>query len=68
MGGVGMRTTKWERMPLGIGRTHLEHVMDRLQSPASLDSAKIKALGKKIIMEEMSTIPKPDTAVRVQKE
>jgi small subunit ribosomal protein S10 len=51
LGGVGMRVTKWERMPLGIGATRLAHAMGGLEGTG--DSQKIKALGEKIVKEEM---------------
>jgi len=59
MGGVGMRVTKWERMPLGIGATRLAHAMHGLQG--SVDSQKIKALGDKIVSEEMSAAREDST-------
>ncbi|KAF9466685.1 hypothetical protein BDZ94DRAFT_1319209 [Collybia nuda] len=68
LGGVGMRTTKWERMPLGIGRTQLEDVMDRLQAPTTPNSEKIKALGRKIVMEEMNAATQSNATDNVQKE
>lgn len=52
LGGVGMRVTKWERMPLGVGVTQLAHSTYGLEG--SSDSQKIKALGEKIVMEEMA--------------
>lgn len=52
MGGVGMRVTRWERMPLGVGATRLEHAMRGLES--SVDSEKIKALGESIVRQEMA--------------
>jgi small subunit ribosomal protein S10 len=51
LGGVGMRITKWEHMPLGIGATRLVDAMRGLEG--SVDSQKIKALGEKIVLEEM---------------
>ena len=53
-----MRVTKWERMPLGIGATRLSHAMHELERP--MDAQKIKALGDKIVMEEM-TAPREDS-------
>lgn len=47
-----MRVTKWERMPLGVGVTQLAHSTYGLEG--SSDSQKIKALGEKIVMEEMA--------------
>ncbi|KAG7085733.1 hypothetical protein E1B28_003276 [Marasmius oreades] len=56
MGGVGMRITKWERMPIGVGKTRFAQVKDALEVPGSVDSVSIKDLGKKIIIEEMKDI------------
>lgn len=54
LGGVGMRVTRWERQPLGVGRMKLEQVEERLKgSKQQPDSKKIKALGEKIVVEEM---------------
>lgn len=50
LGGVGMRVTRWERMPLGIGATRLAHAVNGKED--LVDSKKIKALGDKIVMEE----------------
>ncbi|KAF9267262.1 ribosomal protein S10 [Marasmius fiardii PR-910] len=52
MGGVGMRIAKWERMPIGIGKTRFAQAKDALEVPGSVDSGSIKELGKKIILEE----------------
>lgn len=55
MGGVGMRVTRWERVPLGIGRTALEGVQGRLEAGKTETSAgKIKKMGEKIVVEEIS--------------
>ncbi|KAF8889000.1 hypothetical protein BD779DRAFT_1521472 [Infundibulicybe gibba] len=56
LGGVGMRVTKWERMPLGVGKTRLADVMERLENPASASADKIKALGDKIVMDELAAM------------
>ncbi|KAJ8075949.1 mitochondrial 37S ribosomal protein rsm10 [Marasmius tenuissimus] len=56
MGGVAMRITKWERMPVGVGKTRLAQVKGALQTPASVDSGSIKELGKKIVAEELKNL------------
>ena len=48
LGGVGMRVTKWRRMPVGVGKMMLAEVEEK---PSS---SEIKALGKKIAAEEMA--------------
>ncbi|KAK0225759.1 ribosomal protein S10 domain-containing protein [Armillaria fumosa] len=50
MGGVGMRTTTWERLPLGAARTANAVV------PVTEAGAKIKLLGEKIVKEEMAAL------------
>lgn len=65
MGGVGMRVTRWERMPFGVGRNMLERVDGELNKPAH----NIKALGEKIVNEEMAALAKAsgNTSVVAQK-
>ncbi|KAJ3788068.1 hypothetical protein GGU10DRAFT_287113 [Lentinula aff. detonsa] len=76
MGGVGIRVTKWERLPIGIGKTRLARVKEAFKAPVpdgvSSADAKllevqqegdsdanrkqaIKALGEKILKEELRT-------------
>ncbi|SJK97355.1 uncharacterized protein ARMOST_00607 [Armillaria ostoyae] len=50
MGGVGMRTTTWERLPLGSTRATKATV------PVTEAGAKIKQLGEKIVKEEMAAL------------
>ncbi|KAL0573944.1 mitochondrial 37S ribosomal protein rsm10 [Marasmius crinis-equi] len=59
MGGVGMRIVKWERMPVGVGKTRYAQVKGALQTPASVDEGSVKELGKKIIVEEMKNLKGP---------
>ncbi|RDB22410.1 37S ribosomal protein S10, mitochondrial [Hypsizygus marmoreus] len=69
MGGVGMRVTKWERMPLGVGASMLAKVEGQLEKPVQLDSQKIKALGEKIVLEEMAALKaKSDAPAVVEKQ
>ncbi|KAK0461426.1 ribosomal protein S10 domain-containing protein [Desarmillaria tabescens] len=52
MGGVGMRTTVWERLPLGLGR--IESTRGTVQVTEA--GAKIKQLGEKIVKEELAAL------------
>lgn len=51
MPGVGMRVTKWERAPVGIGRQVFQRGMDKLR--LDTDAAKVKALADKIVQQEL---------------
>ncbi|KAF8152344.1 ribosomal protein S10 domain-containing protein [Crassisporium funariophilum] len=51
MPGVGMKVTTWERIPLGIGASHIVR-LDHTQVSTVDASKTIKALGQKIIAEE----------------
>ncbi|KAF9067220.1 hypothetical protein BDP27DRAFT_1423099 [Rhodocollybia butyracea] len=44
MGGVGIRVTKWERLPLGIGKTRLAHVQQAFKVPNGVSKADMKLL------------------------
>ncbi len=52
MGGVGMRTTTWERLPLGAASTRAT----KAAVPVTEAGAKIKQLGEKIVKEEMAAL------------
>ncbi|KAG6828133.1 hypothetical protein H0H92_009087 [Tricholoma furcatifolium] len=52
LGGVGMRTTKWERMSMSVGQLRMENV-DKLGKKQGLAGEKIKALGAKIVEQEL---------------
>ncbi|KAG6841167.1 hypothetical protein C0991_001295 [Blastosporella zonata] len=54
LGGVGMRQTKWERMPLSVGKERLASV-DKLSKKQPLPAQNIKALGERIVAEELAT-------------
>ncbi|KAG5733404.1 hypothetical protein E4T56_gene4112 [Termitomyces sp. T112] len=58
MGGVGMRTTKWERMPLSVGKARMETV-SKLES---VNGKRIKAFGQKIIAAELAAQQKTKVA------
>ncbi|KAG7446435.1 ribosomal protein S10 [Guyanagaster necrorhizus] len=53
MGGVGMRITTWERLPLGVGGG-MESTRVRVQVTEA--SEKIKQLGEKIVKEELAAL------------
>ncbi|KAG6916627.1 hypothetical protein DXG01_006123 [Tephrocybe rancida] len=63
LGGVGMRTTKWERMPLSVGRTRVESVMNL--GKKALPAQEIKALGEKIVAEELAAQEKAKVAATI---
>ncbi|KAJ4479954.1 hypothetical protein J3R30DRAFT_3467017 [Lentinula aciculospora] len=46
MGGVGIRVTKWERLPLGIGKTRLARTKEAFKAPKpeGVSSADVKLL------------------------
>lgn len=57
LGGVGMRVTRWERLPVGHGATRLAHVKQQMRAPGpkTVEEA-VKALGEKIIAEELAAL------------
>ncbi|KAF8063535.1 ribosomal protein S10 domain-containing protein [Lyophyllum atratum] len=65
LGGVGMRITKWERLPLGFGKSRLEGVMARLEKGDAVSGQKIKALGEKIVAEELATLAKAKVEAKI---
>lgn len=54
MAGVGIRITRWERAPTGVGEHTLKNVMDQMRLDSVTDSQRVKALGDKILKEELS--------------
>ena len=57
--GVGMRVTKWERAPVGIGQQLLQRTMDRLRPDTDAD--KVRALAEQIVQQELKTDTDTDT-------
>ena len=53
MGGVGMRVIKWERTQVGVGKHRLEHVKGQMRLGSATSSDKVKALGEKIVQQEL---------------
>jgi small subunit ribosomal protein S10 len=55
LAGVGMRSTIWQRVPVGIGQKTLKEAMDRLRMSTPLtDAERVKALGDKIVSTELA--------------
>ncbi|KAI0776872.1 ribosomal protein S10 [Trametes elegans] len=52
--GVGMRTTRWTRAPVGVGQKTLEAVVGQMRLDEQLKSQKVKALGEQIVKEELA--------------
>ena len=50
--GVGMRVVRWHRLPVGIGRSHLQSVMGRMRLVRPTNKEKVKELGDKIVEVE----------------
>ena len=57
LGGVGMRVTRWERLPVGYGATRLAHVKQQMAAPGpkTVEEA-VKALGEEIIVKELAAL------------
>ncbi|EIW52856.1 ribosomal protein S10 [Trametes versicolor FP-101664 SS1] len=52
--GVGLRTVKWTRAPVGVGQKTLETVTGQLRMDQELRAEKVKALGEQIVKEELA--------------
>jgi small subunit ribosomal protein S10 len=50
--GVGMRVVRWHRLPVGIGRSHLQSVVGRMRLGRPTNKQKVKELGDKIVEVE----------------
>jgi small subunit ribosomal protein S10 len=50
--GVGMRVVRWHRLPVGIGRSHLQSVVGRMRLGTASNRQKMKELGDKIVKVE----------------
>jgi len=50
--GVGMRVVRWHRLPIGIGRSHLQSVVGRMRLGRLTNKQKVKELGDKIVEVE----------------
>ncbi|EIW77833.1 ribosomal protein S10 [Coniophora puteana RWD-64-598 SS2] len=61
MPGVGMRITRWERMPVGVGK-----LMDAAASAQIRPSAKVQALADQIVQQEMIADRAAQTETQVE--
>ncbi|KAH9961380.1 ribosomal protein S10 domain-containing protein [Russula dissimulans] len=52
MPGVGMRVVRWHRLPIGIGRSHLQSVVGQMRLGRLTNKQKVKELGDKIVEVE----------------
>lgn len=65
LAGVGLRVTRWQRMPLGIGKKRSEEAENELRKQGDgSHKGMIKTLGDKIVAEEMAT-SMPGSAARM---
>lgn len=53
-GGIGIRVVRWHRVPVGVGEMQMKRVLGRLNKKTS--GEQVKALGQKIIAEEMKAV------------
>ncbi|GBE85750.1 ribosomal protein S10 [Sparassis latifolia] len=54
MAGVGIRVVRWQRAPVGVGEKVLERVMGQMRVGAATKAEKVKALGEKIVQQELA--------------
>lgn len=52
--GVGIRVTRWQRAPVGIGAQVLDKVTEQMRLESVSSREKVKALGEQIIKEELA--------------
>lgn len=61
MAGVGIRVTRWHRVPVGIGEKNLEEVVGRLRIGGATSREKVKALSEQIVRQELAAAnPAPE--------
>jgi small subunit ribosomal protein S10 len=60
--GVGMRVVRWHRLPIGIGRSHLQSVVGRMRLVRTTNMQKVKELGDKIVEVESKAAASTPTA------
>ena len=53
--GVGLRTVKWRRAPVGVGAKTLEAVMGQMRLDKQATGRKVKALGDQIVKQELAS-------------
>ncbi|KAI0300055.1 hypothetical protein B0F90DRAFT_1726279 [Multifurca ochricompacta] len=54
--GVGLRVVRWHRLPIGIGRSHLQSVVGRMRLGRPTNKQKVKELGDKIVEVESQAV------------
>ena len=52
-----MRVIKWERARVGVGKDRLEHVKSRMRLASATSSDKVRALGERIVQQELANSP-----------
>ena len=60
--GVGMRVVRWHRLPVGIGRSHLQSVVGRMRLSRPTNKQKVKELGHKIVEVESQPAKQSDAS------
>jgi len=55
LAGVGMRSTRWQRAPVGIGEQTLKNAMGQMRLDSMTDAVKVKALGDQIVRSELAS-------------
>ena len=57
--GVGIRVTRWQRAPVGIGAQIMGRVAEQMKLESASSSDKVKALGEEIIKAELDASEGP---------
>ncbi|KAI9439424.1 hypothetical protein BJY52DRAFT_1322387 [Lactarius psammicola] len=60
--GVGMRVVRWHRLPVGIGRSHLQSVVGRMRLGRPTNKQKVKELSHKIVEVEGQAAKQSDAS------
>ncbi|KAH9917760.1 ribosomal protein S10 [Fomitopsis serialis] len=56
MAGVGIRVVRWHRAPVSIGRKQFDAVMGQMRLGGPTSSDQVKALGEKIVQQELAAV------------
>lgn len=67
MGGVGLRIVRWERVQVGVGEERLKGVVDQMRLASVRSADKVKALGDKIVEQEMAVAAEHPEITQVDK-
>ncbi len=60
--GVGMRVVRWHRLPVGIGRSHLQSVVGRMRLGRPTNKQTVKELSHKIVEVESQAAKQSDAS------